>query len=63
MSSKRAKQHQWIVLRQKASRHLKRYYDGCYYHHKSRWRTVDRVQTEYERMVILRDITPKRRQD
>lgn len=59
MSTKRSRKHQWIVLRQKASRHLKHYYDGCYYHHKSRWRAVKRAQTEYESMVSV--LHPTRR--
>lgn len=52
MSSKRAKRHQWIVLRQKAFRYFK-HHRGSYYYLWSnqrmggpRWRAIGRVQTE-----------------
>lgn len=51
MSTRRAKQHQQIVASQKASRHLKRYYDGHYFHHKSRWRAINQAQTVWERVA------------
>lgn len=55
MSTRRARKHQWIVLRQKAFRHVKR---NQHNQHIGipRWRAVSRVQTEteYERMVQCR---------
>lgn len=59
MSTRRAKQHQWVVLRQKAFRHFKRHRGSYYYVWNNqrmgglRWRAVGRVQTEYERMVSV----------
>ncbi|MFR0592616.1 hypothetical protein ACLUWM_05035 [Limosilactobacillus mucosae] len=59
MTTRRAKRHQWIVLRQKAFRYFKRHRGSYYYVWDSqrmggpRWRTIGRVQTEYERMVSV----------
>lgn len=65
MSTRRAKQHQWIVLRQKAFRYFK-HHRGSYYYLWSnqrmggpRWRAIGRVQTEYESMVSV--LHPTRR--
>lgn len=65
MSTRRAKQHQWIVLRQKAFRYFK-HHRGSYYYVWSnqrmggpRWRAIGRVQTEYESMISV--LHPARR--
>lgn len=53
MSTRRAKRHQWIVLRQKAFRHFNRHRGSYYYVWDNRlligvprWRAIGRVQTE-----------------
>lgn len=53
MSTRRARQHQWIVLRQKAFRYFNRYRGSYYYVWDNqlligvpRWRAIGRVQTE-----------------
>lgn len=53
MSTRRAKQHQWIVLRQKAFRYFKHNHGRYYYVWDNqlligvpRWRAIGRVQTE-----------------
>lgn len=64
MSTRRAKQHQWIVANQKAIRYLmhhkndrhniiiNRYFSAdCRYASGPRWRTINRVQTVRERVV------------
>lgn len=59
MSTRRARQHQWIVLRQKAFRRFKRNYGRYYYVWDNqriggpRWRAINRVQTERERMISV----------
>ncbi len=59
MSTRRAKQHQLVVRRQKVFRYLKRHRGSCYYVWNNqrmgglRWRAIGRAQTEYERMVSV----------
>lgn len=61
MSTRRARQHQQIVVSQKAMRHLMRYkserHNVTYYYYNSRkisgprWRAINRVQTVWDRVA------------
>lgn len=55
MSTRRAKQHQWIVLRQKASRYFNRHRVGNQDINGPRWRAINRAQTalEYAAMKMM----------
>lgn len=61
MSTKRARQHQWVVRRQKTFRYFKRHRGSYYYVLGNqrmggpRWRTINRAQTalEYAAMKMM----------
>lgn len=60
MSTRRARQHQWVVRRQKAFRHFNRHRGSYYYvcdQHTGRWRAVGREQIEHKHMVSVLHLT------